>query len=71
MAETSIARLQKLVTKYEERITKLEDALAKEREEKQLYKLRYEQLKKNFDEKVEELVQKAVSKAVEDVKKVY
>lgn len=71
MAETSLARLQKQVTKYEQRIIKLEDALAQEREEKQLYKLRYEQLQKNFDDKVEEIVKKAVAKAVEEVKKGY
>lgn len=71
MAETSLGKLQIQVTKLEQKVIKLTDALAKEKEEKKLYKLKYEQLKKNFDKKVEELVDKAVKQAIAQVVEKY
>ena len=51
MAETSLGKLQIQVTKLEQKVIKLTDDLAKEKEEKQLYKLKYEELKKDFDKR--------------------
>ncbi len=71
MAETSLGKLQSQVIKLEQKVTQLTDALAKEKEEKNLYKFKYEQLQKNFDTKLEELVNKAVEKAVTQVTEKY
>ncbi len=71
MTKASLGNLQNQVIKLEEKIVKLTDSLAKEKEEKKLYKLRYEQLQKNFDTKLEELVNKAIGKAVAQVTEKY
>ncbi|MBO5183133.1 MAG: hypothetical protein J6B64_01920 [Bacilli bacterium] len=71
MAETSLGKLQIQVTKLEQKVIKLTDDLAKEREEKQLYKLKYEKLKKDFDKKVEELVDRDVKQAIAQVVEKY
>ncbi len=71
MVETSLGKLQSQVNKLEEKIIKLTDSLAKEKQEKNLYKFKYEQLQKNFDTKLEELVNKAVKQAVDQVTEKY
>lgn len=71
MAETTLGKLQSQVIKLEQKVIKLTDQLAKENNEKKLYKLRYEKLQKEFDDKLEEMVNKAVTKAVTEVVEQY